>query len=265
MVNLAIDQRLIGDFQQAEKNFRSCLDISRRLGQLESNEISCLRELGDLYTQLGRFPEAAAFLDRALQLAHSQTSRYEPAILINQAHLHLAQGDPFRALDLAKEAESASKRFNEPGRLDERYAIALCLAMGAQNKLEEAKGLLKEALHDAGNASLTAMRAQLLLALAQCSGPGAEDLARQALQLAVQGDYVPLEADAYTGLGRLALLSNDLDAAQRHGERALTRSRQRKDPRTRAYRDIPADNPYRYELGHRRATELLRQVSFARR
>lgn len=266
MVNLAIDQHLIGDFQQAEKNLLACLEISRRLGQLETNEISCLRELGDLYTHLGRFPEAATHLEKALQLARSQTSRYETGILINQAHLHLAQGDPFRALDLAKEAESASKRFKEPGRLDERHAIALCLTMGAPNRLEEAKGLLKEALHDAGNASLTVMRAQLMLALAQCSsGPEAEDLVQQGLRLAVEGDYVPLEADVYTGLGRLALLSNDFDSAQRYGERALTRSLQRKDPRTRAYKDIPTDNPYRYELGHRRATELLRQVAFARR
>ncbi len=264
MVNLAIDQQLFGDFQQAEKNLLACLDISRRL-RLQSNVISCLRELGDLYMQLGRFPEAAASLDEALELAFSETSRYEPAILINQAHLFLAQRDSSRAFDLAERAAEASQRFGEPNRMDERHAAALCLAMADPPRLEEAKGLLNEALHDAGNASLTATRARILLALAQCSsGPDAEGCAREALQLAVQGDYVPLEADAHTALGLLAMRASDLDGAQRHGERAVTRSLQRKDPRTRTYKEIRVGSTYRYELGHRRATELLSKVEVAR-
>jgi len=265
MVNLAIDQQLIGDYQQAEKNLLACLDISRRL-RLQSNVISCLRELGDLYMQFGWFPEAAASLDEALELAFSETSRYEPGILINQAHLFLAQRDSSRAFDLAKRAAEASQRFGEPNRVDERHAVALCLAMADPPRLEEAKGLLNEALHDAGNSSLTAMRARILLALAQCSsGPEAEGCAREALQLAVQGDYVPLEADAHTALGLLAMRASDLDGAQRHGERAITRSLQRKDPRTRTYKEIPVGSPYRYELGHRRATELLSKVEVARK
>jgi tetratricopeptide (TPR) repeat protein len=262
LVNLAIDQELIGDFLEAEKNFKHSLAIARRL-EIWSNVVSCLRELGRLYTRAGKFSEAGKFLAEALQLARELGSRYLPAVLINHSHLYLVQGDVSLALEVAREAERASIAIQERKLMDERRAIAACLmATGTPEDHAEAGRLLREALDEAGRDELAAMQLQLLLALAQWLGYGPEALrlAKRALNIAVDGDYVTFEADARATLGEIEMAQGNLSLARQHGNLAMVRSSQRKDPRTRAYVNLPSGHALRYGLGQRRAAELLKHL-----
>lgn len=262
LVNLAIDQELIGDFQEAEKNFLRALAIARSL-ELSSNVVSCLRELGRLHTRAGRLSEAGEFLAEALQLARELGSRYLPGVLINHSHLYLVQGDVPRALEKAREAEGASIAIHGLKLMNERHAIAVCLmATGTLEHREEAGRLLREALDEAGRDDLAVIQLELLLALAQWLGFGPEALclAERALSIAVDGDYVPFESDAQTVLGEIEMTQGNLSRARRHANQAMLRSSQRKDPRTRAYANLTSEHVLHYELGQRRAAELLQRL-----
>lgn len=262
LVNLAIDQELIGDFQEAAKNFFRALDIARRLG-ISSNVVSCLRELGRLYTRAERFSEAAEFLAEALQLARDLGPRYLPGVLINHSRLYLVQGDVARALEVAREAER-SIAIHGLKLMDERHVIAAaCLmATGTLENRAEAGHLLSKALDEAGRDDLVVTQLQLLLALAQWRGSDREAwrLAERALSITVAGDYVPFESDARATLGEIEMARGNLSQARRYGNEAKTRSSQRKEPRTRAYVNIPGEHALRYELGRQRADELLKTL-----
>ena len=79
------------------QDFGSAASATRRAADLEPDDVPTLRQLAVCLVALGRGPEAAGELDRALKLSQA------PDLLVDRAVLHLADGENQEAIALLTE------------------------------------------------------------------------------------------------------------------------------------------------------------------
>lgn len=132
-----------GDFDLAATQFQAALNSSQsQLGEPDLDKI--LANLGSLAFRLGRYDDATAFWQRALETA--RVRGLNPAFhLCDLARLKLAQGHESDFLALAAEALAASETNPDPMVRADALNLAGKAAM-AENRLEEAESFFLQAL-----------------------------------------------------------------------------------------------------------------------
>lgn len=222
--NLAGARAAQGDVAAAVDGFRQALAVWQELGR-PGAEAMTLQALGDLYTRLGRFQEARAFLERADERAAALDVDSQLDVRMGLAWLGFLEGDPGaalaeldRAVALARGSGGAVRLasllgrrasvLQEMGRIDEARmghleALRLAESSGARRGAAHTRSNLGWLELEAGNAA-----------------EAREWLTDAARELESLGDPRG-EIFARVGLGRLHRAAGRLETARGELERAV--------------------------------------------
>lgn len=141
--NLALIEKALGRWHQAEEAMRAVLLLDREFGDWTS-AFSSMNNLGNLLTHQGRFAEAQSFHDENVRLAREhRLDACLPFAFIGLAQLNMARGDWVRAREYVKltrtcplEAPVAADAFLVEARgsieADDPAAAAACLREALQ-------------------------------------------------------------------------------------------------------------------------------------
>ena len=199
--------------------------LSRAAGDVLCEAI-CRRELGLAARALGDYPRAQVTLERALDLFVALgDTEYESQVLGNLSTLYLTQGDPGRALALARRAltrcDEANLPFNRRLALGDMGAAALALG-----DTESARQWLEESLDIARQ---IADRTQEILGLGHLGwlamregrAPEAAERLSAALALAEGIDSRAEQSWLQAGLAQAQQLAGNADLALAYARQAL--------------------------------------------
>ena len=180
--------------------FQEAADAFRRATEADSTSARALINLSAALDGLDRPEEAAAALDRALEIEPENL-----AALYNRGALHLARGEHARAVARLRPVVAASPRDGEEA------AAALTRALRALGQTEDALAVAEEAAQASDSASVLFLRSALLVELERF------EEAKAALDLAHA--LHPTDPQIVYGLARLLAASPRRDL--REPERAL--------------------------------------------
>ena len=216
-----------------EPRLRDLLDLGRR--QLESGlegqpevEATLALRLGEVYTKLGDYDEAAELTGRAL--ARLRTARGEDhtdvaRTLNNLAVIYFQKGDLTRAGELFRQCIDMRRRLGEARDLVKPMNNLAAIHM-ARGELDEAERIYRESLElrrampssERGAVNLAKSQRSLgMVLLAQGRLDEAEEWLQKALETRVEfhGRDNPMVASVLIGLGRVEHERGELDAAEK--------------------------------------------------
>jgi len=141
--------RCYGDAEVARHHLPEALRISERMGSALSRGFA-YRGLGGLHMMEGRFSEAIAMFDKALEIARTNRTVLwaEPYTMSDLAECHVGLGRKDEALELAKRALAQSRRLRSRG-CESHALLALArveLAVEGAAAIEEVEEMLPMAM-----------------------------------------------------------------------------------------------------------------------
>jgi tetratricopeptide (TPR) repeat protein len=267
---LGLDLLTTGDYLRAENCFRESLTLSEEAHSRESdvarraailaNVVTAHRDLAALYTATGQWQLTAGELNRAQDTLREAESRYretaceeyQHSVLGYWASVWIGTADAALRLGAITDARLAIEQAithlgtNNRGRERIDADVRQGLIFLRSGQPHAANWSLRAALGGAerlGRAECVARATLARSELLQAENITlARALAQKALVIAIDSDYVGLEAEIHLALARLWQDEGD-NRSHEHAKLAALRSKQRKDPSTREYvLNAPSDH-----------------------
>lgn len=234
-------QHALGDYEAAEPLLRRALEQVDKDSTATRRQRAELRvRLGDLLTSAGRFPEARALTEEALDLLGPATSAERADTLNNLGNIAFAEGDyeateryyadavaMHAALDPGGEGEALSRlNYGTAFAIRDRHAEA-------EAQFEQAWRLRRELFGDDHPATVRALSRMADSRMSMGDLEAAEEAYRRVVDRyrTIYGTVHPRTAGALHSLGSLKWRQGDLDAAEPLWREALEIRRQVLDPK----------------------------------
>jgi CHAT domain-containing protein/tetratricopeptide (TPR) repeat protein len=220
--NLGAAQRMLGNFEEALKNFAAALALQKEIDDAQGEGRS-LRRIGETYYNLGDLELAEQYLQQALPIAvRTNDARGQEGALRNLGNVAFVERDYAAALDYHRRALEVSASVSDRAHLQLLIAkdlLTLGRAGDAAAAAEQAMTVAEDTGSEVllGGALSAAGRARALAGDSAAATASLEAAAAIFERLGLRSEH----AEALHALALAARDANELDRALDYGEAAL--------------------------------------------